>query len=112
MREIGREVEVRLESPAIVGLKLINESRSDFSGHVRETRRVACVGSKEDAKKYRRFAIRVSPKSEPDISDFKGIERFGSLGYGLSELRLIDDSGGDIHSLIIPRLARFVEAPE
>jgi len=64
---------------------------------------VDCVGSKQDPEKYRWFAICIRSKREADMTDFAGIKQLGRLRHSVSELRLVYESGGDVHKVIIAR---------
>ena len=103
MGKVGSEVKVGLKSPAVEGLKFVNELRRHSPGDVGEPGCVDCVGSKQDSEKYRGFAICIRSKREADKADFAGIKQLGRLGHGFSELRLVYKSGGDVHKVIIAR---------
>lgn len=104
MGAIGGEIEVRLKAPTIVRLKPVKERGPHFSGYLRESGRLAGVGSEQDADKDGRLSIRIRPKTKPDVSNFAGIKSLRRLGDGLFELRLIDKAGGYVgHVSIIAR---------
>jgi hypothetical protein len=73
MCRVRREVEVRLKSPPVEGLKFVDERRRHSPSDVGKPRCVDCIGSEQDSEKYRRFAICIRSKREADISDLAGI---------------------------------------
>jgi hypothetical protein len=101
MGRVGSEVKVRLKSPSIEGLKFVEERSRHSPGDVGEPRCVDCIGSEQDSEKYRRFAIGIGPKREADVADFADIEQLGRLRYSFPELRLVYESSGDGHKVII-----------
>ena len=103
MGRVGSEVKVGLKSPSVEGLKFVKELRRHSSGDVGKAGCVDCVVSKQDTEKNRGFAICIRPKREADIADFAGIKEFGRLRHGFFELRLVYESGGNVHKVIIAR---------
>lgn len=103
MGKVGGEVKVGLKSPSVERLKFVEERRRHSSGDIGKPGCVDCVGSKQNTEKYRRFAVCVGSKREADMADFAGIKQLGRLRYGFSELRLVYESSGDVHIVIIAR---------
>lgn len=103
MGGIGGEVKIRLKSPLIERLKFVNELRRHSFGDACKPGWLGCVGSQQNAEKYRRFAVGVWSKREADIADLAGVQQLGRLRHGFSELRLVYESGVDVHKLIIAR---------
>jgi hypothetical protein len=103
MGKIGSEVKVGLKSPSVEGPKFVKELRRHSSGDVGKPGCVDCVGSKQDPEKYRWLAICIRSKREADMADFAGIKQLGRLRHGFSELRLVYESSGDVHTVIIAR---------
>ena len=103
MGKIGGEVKVRLQSPSIEGLKFVKERRSHSSGDVGKPGCVDCIRREQDSEKYRRFAICIGSKREANLSDLAGIQPTDRLRHGFSELRLVYESGSDVHKIIIAR---------
>jgi hypothetical protein len=108
MSKIGSEIKVGLESPLIVGLKLVKQCCRHSSRNVREAGCVDGVGSEQDAEKDRWFAVRVRSNRESDIPDFPCIKHRCGLSYGIFELCLVDETDRNRHSLL--SRARFKSA--
>jgi hypothetical protein len=98
MGRSGREIKVGQEAPPIVGLKLIKESCRDSCRYARKTRWVDGVRGEQDRKEYGRVSARVRSNCEADLPDFPRIEHFGCFSDGLFELRLIYETGGNVHN--------------
>jgi hypothetical protein len=108
MGEVGSEIKIGLKSPSIEGLEFIKEGSRYSSSDVGKPGSMNGVGGKQDTEKYRGFSIRIRPERESDIADFTGIEQLGRLRDRFSELRLVYESGRDVHNAIISRPSVWV----
>jgi hypothetical protein len=100
---IRSEIKVGLNSPPIVGLKLIEERRRHSPGNIRESRFVNGVGREQDSEKDRWLAVRIRSNREAHVAHFPCVEHFFRFDNGLFELRLMYETGGSKHNSIIAR---------
>jgi hypothetical protein len=103
MGGVGREVKVGLKSPLVERLKFVNKCGCHSSGDIGKPGCVDRVGSKQDTEEYRRFAIRIWPEGEPNLTDFADVQQLGRFRHSFPELRLVCYSSGDVHTIIIAR---------
>jgi hypothetical protein len=103
MCQVRREVKVGLEPPSVERLKFVEEGRRHSSGDFGNPGRVDSEGREQDTEKYRRFTICIRSERIPDLANFAGIKRLRRRRHRFSELRLVYESRGGVHKIIMAR---------
>ena len=106
------EIEIWLQPPTIVNLKLVVKRARDSSGNIRDPGVCAGAGREKDAKEDRRFTVLIRSQAIPHVSDFSDIKPLHRLRDGLLKLRLIDESSGKVsHVSIMAHGASLLAIP-
>jgi len=101
MRIIGSEIKIGLEPPLIVRLKLIEQGRRHPASYVRKSGCLNGIWREENCEENRGLAVRVRAYRESDVPHFPRVKSFGRFKNGLVELRLMGDTDGSVHNLLL-----------